>query len=267
MAASFAKDPAHVTKEEAQRIADFANDMSGRGKIIDNARDNTQLLGMVLWATRLYASRINLISGRSFWESLVKKEPKIAKGIAIEYGRTALGLLAMYSAAAAYKAATGDDSKTVEIDPRSTDFGKAQIDNHYVDLSAGTAPYVTLLAQEISGQRKTGKGDIVPIRKATDRPKGYDPTSWDLVSNFIRNRLHPILSAFWSAKLGEDPGGNKATPASAVGDAATPITMSQFFENLSKGDNIGEATFWTIMDAMGYGASNRNKPQQQQKSN
>jgi hypothetical protein len=86
-----------------------------------------------------------------------------------------------------------------EEDLRSSDFGKIKIGNTRFDVAGGFLQYVTQLARQVSGQRKTQSGKIVEMGS-----KPTSPNEWDELTRFLRTKASPTAGFIIDAKTGKD---------------------------------------------------------------
>jgi hypothetical protein len=163
-----------VDEEEAARLAAV---FTGRGKI--PANEVGQIATRALFSAQLQASRIETPF------LLLSKSPAVRKLVAQELaGFMTFGL----SILAAAKLSGAAD---VELDPRSTDFGKIRIGPTRIDVWGGFQPYVRLVSQLATGKRKTSLGEIQDI--------GLLETA----QNFITNKTAPVVNLAIDIKRGE----------------------------------------------------------------
>jgi hypothetical protein len=135
-----------VDEEEAVRLAAV---MTGRGKI--PANEVGQIATRALFSAQLQASRIETPF------LLLSKSPAVRKLAAQEIaGFMTFGL----SVLAAAKLSGAAD---VELNSNSTDFGKIRIGPTRIDVWGGFQPYVRLVSQLATGQRKTSLGEMQDI--------------------------------------------------------------------------------------------------------
>ena len=71
------------------------------------------------------------------------------------------------------------DEITIETDPRSTDYMKARMGNTRWEFWAGFQPYVRVLTQLVTGERKASSGRIQPIN------------AWNLLERTFRTKANP----------------------------------------------------------------------------
>lgn len=246
MVAAFARNGQVPTQAEIEAIADYVNVATGRGRIgFDRKRQMTGL-NNVFFAPRLVASRFNLLAGQPLYHGSAKTRLLIAE----EYARFLTGMLVVYGLAAL----ASDDEEPIEADPRSANFLKIKVgDNTYLDPLTGLAQVTVFTTRALTGETKTGKGAVRPIRPQGPRLNnelaeirgmaeavgaaglvdglparkqfkpvdfGYD-SGGDVLWRFARTKLAPVPGAIVNTIDGEDVIGN---PVTATGQAATLVT-------------------------------------------
>jgi hypothetical protein len=173
-----------------------------------------------------------------------------------------VGLISL--AAGAFWDDDDEDKPTIELDPRSSNFGKVKIGNTRIDLSAGLAQVSTIVSRMATGETKAGSGVIVPIRGA-DVPYGSDD-AWTVFARFMRTKFSPVMGTTFDLMTGEDVVGQPVTPMSAAIDAFRPLAMSEVFEVMQdRGIPAGTALSTLVIFGAGisvYESSNRPNPAQ-----
>jgi hypothetical protein len=172
----------------------------------------------VLFSPRFAASRLELpVAGakalvseipgaRKLFGENIYSSP-VAKQIGHDLGMfmmAGIGTLGLFNAA---KLFTNDVN--VETDPRSTDFGRGKVGNQRVDIWGGEQQIARLMAQYITGQKKTSSGKITEA----DRN--------ELLGTFARTKLSPNAGLLNDLRLNENfqgremvGPGSKVLPAS-----------------------------------------------------
>ena len=167
-----------------QAWADYVNNATGRGTL--GAFENSaKKLSIIFFSPRLIASRFNLLLNAPKYLNM----PEPARKMALKTTLTFIGV-GSTAIALAYLALGGqgddDDKNHVEIDPRSSDFGKIRLGNTRIDIWGGFQQWVRMFSQIISNQRKTSKGKIINLG---ERYGGDDRV--DVFINFFMGKLSP----------------------------------------------------------------------------
>lgn len=143
------KEGTEITPKRLEDVGRLLNRLTGRGTLGDNVLANTiQALG---WAPKYRAS------GPQFFMQMLHRDPKI-RGIAIQQAVSTLALgtsiltLAKVSGAA-----------DVELDPRSSDFGKMRFGDFRLNIWGTDQVLFRTMAQSLTGERKSDTGEIQDV--------------------------------------------------------------------------------------------------------
>lgn len=155
--------------------AKFVNHATGRGDI-GALKEYTKAFNAIFFSPRFLASRPQAIWDlvRPGQDALVRQMVFENLGAFVGGGVTLLGAVA----------ATG--LATVELDPRSSDFGKMKVGNQRIDFWGGYQPLARYIAQIGSGERSvTDTGEIVGVNR------------WKTLGRVIRSKLSPAGALGW----------------------------------------------------------------------
>jgi len=256
MTRSFAGDGG-PTRIEGKAIADFINMLTGRGNV-EGYEQTISAMNGLFWAPRRAISRFQTIAtlggqlefGRSSRPGQRKYSPVHLRGtsatrkmFAAEMGRYAAGLTTIYTLAALAGA-------TIELDPRSSDFGKARFGNVRIDPLSGLSQTLVLLSREISGQVKKDSGEVVDIRGA-DRPYKGD-TMGTVGLRFLSYKANPGLAVGWSILSGETEFDGPTTPWTVLEGSLMPMS----FEDIRKAiedQGLSRGAALTMIGLIGMG--------------
>lgn len=208
-----------ATMEEMKAIANAINVGTGRGPTIGKSAAALSTMTSVFFAPRLMISRFQLTSGQPLYGGTARTRALVAK----RYARALIGLGVIYTMG---NALGGD----VEIDPRSSDFGKVKFGNTRVDPLAGMSQTIALIAKLTTGQVKKQGGQIVDITGA-DIPYGAT-SAWDVLTTFLRSKLAPLPSAGMNIVQGKNVVGEPTTVSSSVYDLIGPLAPKDIYESL-----------------------------------
>lgn len=166
-------------------MAEYINNATGRSDFGETLNRVAPILNSVFFSPRLIASRVNMLTywmQPRFWKTL----PREAR---IDYVRNWISLLAVGGTLMAVAKMGGAD---VEDDPRSSDFGKIKSGNTRWDIWGGAQPYVRVVAQVATGQRKsTNTGKMYDL----NGDDIFGETKAGVVTDFFRNKLAPVPGA------------------------------------------------------------------------
>jgi hypothetical protein len=136
----------------------------------------------------------------------------------------------MAAAYFAYSVLAGDDEEekpTMEFDLRSSDALALKIGETRLKDEGGLMPAVVLAARLLTGEIKTGKGEIKSIYGADVDYGGK--TAADFVINYGRYKLGTAPSAILEWISGRDAVGNVMTKTDIVKSRLTPLTWREIY--------------------------------------
>lgn len=150
----------------------FVNHASGRGDL-GGLNQYVPAMNALFFSPRFVISRPQTIY------DLVKSDPAVRTMVGENLGAfVGSGVLLMTAAAAA--------GAQVELDPRSSDFGKIRIGDQRIEFWGGFQPLARYIAQVATGERKTlTSGEAVGVNR------------WKTVGRFIRSKLSPAGALGW----------------------------------------------------------------------
>lgn len=221
-------------------LGNFINTSTGRGKIPlgKNGDAAAPALAAVLYSPRLISSRLQMLNPLYYMSLAPQARKEAIKSLLAVTGfaTTAMGL---------GKAAGAD----VEIDPRSSDFGKIKIGNTRYDPGGGFLQYLRLGAELASGERKTSGGEIQKLGE-----KYGSPTQWDAISSFVRSKLAPVPGTAIDLVQGKDVTGQPVSPVSKITSLFTPMLLRDMYE-VQQNDGTGQMAASALPAALGIGIS------------
>lgn len=112
----------------------------------------------------------------------------------------------------------------VELDPKSSDFGKLKFGNSRVDISGGNSSYLTLFSRLSSGKTKTANGE-----KELGSDIG-DTSKAQLIGQALRYKLSPNASLLFDAITGRNAIGEDKTVTQSALDRMKPMFLSSVVE-------------------------------------
>lgn len=172
-----------------KKMAQYVNNMTGRGGMGKSLENYAPFFSAIFFSPRLIAARLNLLNpvyGTVYLPKELRKEYWKDMLLFIATGLTTLGLLY-----AAYGSDDEDEGIQIETDPRSSDFMKIKSGKTRWDIWGGFQPYVRVIAQVVTGQRKsTTTDEIIEL----DGEGAFGTNVGDVVGSFIRNKLSPSAS-------------------------------------------------------------------------
>ncbi len=126
------------------------------------------------------------------------------------------------------------DPNAVELDPRSSAWGRTVKGDSYSDLTGGLAPYITLgarIATQSTKSSVTGK-----IKKLGE---GFgSPTATDIFWNFTENKASPLTRQLMEIADQETFSGEKPSIGSVAKGLTVPIIIQQGIESAKVEDPV-----------------------------
>jgi hypothetical protein len=230
--------------KEYRKAADFVNHATGRGKLPGALGKSQPLLNAAFFAPQLVWSRVAL--GGDFVKAL--GDPALRVPVARSVGAfVGTGLAALYMMQKSGMA-------EVELDPRSSAFGKVKVGTRQYDFWAGYQPIARYFAQALTGQQKTSSGNIVGVDRS------------DTVLRFLRSKLSPVAGlavdvSTGESFLGEQLRADTNTFEEQVVGRLTPLFIQDVIESIQEENSLvgglaaapaflgaGFANFSTIRD-------------------
>lgn len=151
------------------QLAKFINYATGRGDFPRQLGQVAPVLNATLFAPRLMFSRFQLPTMLFSSSPLVRKE---AIKTFLAFGGFGVGTLSALKLSGA----------TIELDPRSSDFGKAKLGNTRLDVWTGYSQLARFISQFITGQRKT-----VARGRIQDMPRA------EVIKTFLQSKYSPAV--------------------------------------------------------------------------
>lgn len=222
-----------ITPVEGKHIAAAINDATGRSHL-GRAEKSATWLNSFLFAPRLMVSRFRIATGAPLRGGTMRSK----KAVAGMYGRTLIGLSTVYGLGIAAGA-------KVELDPRSSDFGKLRFKNTRLDPLMGLSQATVLMARLATGETKDASGKIQPLRE-TFRPLNafrknplggkpkYGQGAFETMARFLRSKLSPATGNTINVLTGKDFIGNPVTPLDAAVAMATPISFGDIVDAMEE---------------------------------
>lgn len=245
------------TLAEAKVIADYVNNITGRGSLrgLEGAANT---LSAVFFSPRYWASRLNFLAGgvkatfdvTTGFKFAPQDVVRARKAVAREYAKVMIGYGMFYGslvlAAAGYD--DPEDKFSIEWNPISSDFGKVKIGKTRIDPLGGLAGHMTFIARATSFHNKTLDGDVYFLPDA----KGNQQNYFGIISNyFVRTKLAPIYGSIINVGTGKDVVGKKATVLSEIAGTFLPLSLTDIAENFEEYGPAGGVglSFLTLLGA------------------
>ena len=177
-----------ITERDLDELMLFLNRATGRGGL-GSLEDSAPILNATFFSPRLQASRVSL--PLSLATSTPRVRALVAKDLAafVGTGLTVLGMLSL------------SDDVDVEIDPRSSDFGKIRVGKTRLDFWGGFQTIARFMAQLITNERRgLGSGSTIGLNRI------------DTVGRFLQSKLGPPAGLAVDLLTGRTFLGEELTP-------------------------------------------------------
>lgn len=227
-------DPAQL-----QAIGKVVNSLTGRASL-GKAEGAATYANNLLFSPRYVKSQFDVLTGHTFSQEMT--------GFARKKAATNLVKLAA-GTGSVLLAANTLWPKSVDWDPRSTDFLKIKIGDTRFDVTGGIGSLMVLAARA-TGESKTSSGVIKNLRDG-----GYgSQTVLDVLQGFVRGKLSPAASLATDVITGQDFKGDPITVQGEIYKALTPIGVQNAIEALQNPNSANNAAV-ILADFFGISAN------------
>jgi hypothetical protein len=232
-------------KAEAKPIGAVINSATGRGSLggLEPVADK---LNVLFFSPRFLAANFDVLTAHIFRKDMTPTARKIA----------ATNLLKMIGTmGSALTMANLISQGSVELDPRSSDFGLIKIGNLKVDITGGKKSILNLAARTVP---TIYKGEMAWWTKSANTGKIYKlneggygkQTVNDVITNFAMGKLSPTFGVLRDVFNGETYGGEKVTPKTLIKNAVLPLPIQNVNEILNSPANE-QVLLGIILDGLG----------------
>lgn len=236
-----------LNREEAQGMGHLVGSLTGRGSL-GKAEAIGKELNVFLFSIKFLKSNFDFLTAHA----LDKKVTGVAKKEA------AKNLLSVVSSiASVLTIAKTLDPNSVELDPRSTNFGKVKIFGRWTDITGGMASMVTL-ASRLTWTYHRGEGGFWYKNSAGNYTKLGTKfggmTALDVLESYFEGKLSPtagIARDVWRGKTFE---GKPVTAKEELKNVVTPISV-QSFNKLMKDPEASSVLGSMILEGLGFSVS------------
>jgi hypothetical protein len=232
---------------QLEAIGKMINSLTARGKI-GKQNNAPGWVNAVIWSPKMLKGSIDVLTGHAFDSSMDGTYAKQAAG------RNLLKVIAVQALILAIAKAIDPDS--VEIDPRSSDFGKIRVGDTRFDISGGMDSLIVLamrlslaLAEpwtDVPAFKSSASGETHFLTKGDYREQGALSVVWD----FLTNKTSPFAGVIVNHLRGEDRQGNKLTVLGDLRDLFAPMPATTAQELLSN-PNSANVFVAMILDELG----------------
>lgn len=230
------KTGVELSDPELKSIGKLVNSLTGRGNL-GPLEPAANTINNVFFSPRMLKSQIDMIT-----------QPITgAGGSTFVRKQAAINLLKIIGGTATVLMTAKSLGADVELDPRSSDFGKIKIGNTRFDVTGGMSSLITLATREIEQSTKSSTtGTIAPINSG----KFGAQTGMDVLYNFAENKLSPVASVVKDLLKGQTFSGEKPSLKNEAVNLAVPLPVTTGIE-LYQTPNSANKLLGLIADALG----------------
>lgn len=200
-------------------LGKFINQATGRGTL-GGFEKSASALSLVIFSPRLIASRLQLLSPMNY----LKLDPVVRKLAMKDMTKfVGLGLTTLSLAKIA--------GAEVELDPRSTDFGKIKIGNTRLDVWGGFQQYGVAISRLMMGSMKDSRGKV---RELNGKEFPYN-TRFDIAQRFAEQKLSPTFGFIRDLLKNKTFMGEEFKLSDQALDLITPLYLKDLYDAINEG--------------------------------
>jgi hypothetical protein len=258
---SLARNPENPTKEEIRAIAKYINVATGRGDFF--GRHPGEAMTAAFFAPRLVLSRFQLLAAPATGFKSFGGSARTQRLIAQEYARFLIGV-SVFITLAAMMRDEDDETKFIELDPRSSAFGKVRIGDTFIDPLGGLAQVTVFTSRVLTGEtrgdvsaeqakmmaeqgipRERRDRGLAPLRDS-GRLTDYIPSAGDgqrlynvqrnkrdvadVIWDFTRSKFSPVVGWGFNVATGKDYMDQPITPMQATAQLVVPMSAGSVID-------------------------------------
>lgn len=248
-------------KDEMKGIGTLVGSMTGRGSFGRGVPSNST--GKWLFSPKFLKANVNSLTLHAADKNATKFTRK-------EAAKNLLGIVT--SVAGVLGVAHAINPKSVELDPRSTHFGKINVFGHWTDITGGEGALLTLAARTLPTYQKGHKSSLPGLLpnntgfftksasgNLSDETSGAygAQNALDTVVNFFTGKAAPIPSTIAQIYQGKNYNQQTPTPKNIAQGTLEPISI----QNVGQLKDKGNADLVGSLIADGLGFSVTSNPQ------
>lgn len=145
----------------------------------------------------------------------------------------------------------------VNMDPRSSDFGKFIIAGEKFDMTGGNAAYLRLLARVATGQAMKENGTL----SDTVNLRGHAlPTRPGAIANYMLGKASPIASLLANYVFGQDAMGSAFNVTNSIRDEMMPIVIGSYIKDVGNNPQWAASSIPALSALLGVGMDSPEPP-------
>lgn len=232
---------------QSESIGRLVNSLTGRGNL-GAIEKYAKPVNTIFFSPKMLKSQIDMLTTPLGFDVAGNPVSTFARNQAAQnLLKTVSGIATILGTAYAL------DPKTVELDPRSADFGKIRIGDTRFDMSGGLGSVITLaVRQMMSSTKSSTTGQITKLNQKNrdGSPKFGTQTRGDLFFNFMENKYAPMFSMLKQLRDQETFEGGKPTALGLLRDSTLPLTIDNIW-GASENDKAANLLLIGIAETLG----------------
>jgi len=210
---------------QAESIGKLINSLTGRGKFSAPIEGATKEFNTVFFSPKMLKANFDFLTLHAADEMSGFARKQAAQNLAKALVGTSL---IMATAEALHPG-------SIELDPRSSDFGKIRIGDTRYDISGGMGSLITLSSRilpALIGQPIYTKSSTTGKITRLNENKFGAKNGMDIVVDFGENKFAPLAAVLMQQINQKDFEGNKITPQSQAVDLLAPLPIDNLYKQL-----------------------------------
>lgn len=258
-----------TSKTDMAPLGRVTNSLTGRGGVGGLSEGWARGLNATFFSPRFLSANWDTLTGHSFGGTLRGRNAgaRLARRIAAENVLKIAGFTASI-----LMLAEALDPGSIELDPRSSKFGKIRVGKTYLDITGGKGPIGSLVGKILPWKHGDKGGFFgngwgwwsksATTGKWTDLSAGkygqIDGT--DVIANFFEGKLAPGPAIYRDLLTGRNFQGEKPTPGSILYGATIPLPIQSALQRKDVEDfSSPEGVAGLILEGLGLSASTYEK--------
>lgn len=226
-----------TNKVQAESIGKLINSLTGRGSLGSMEKVGKEI-NTLFFSPKMLKANLDFLTAHQLQSGVT---PFVRKQAAINLAKVIAGTATIIGVANTLKPGS------VELDPRSADFGKIRIGDTRFDISGGSASIITLASRILSQSSKSSTtGKVTKLGTG----KYGSQTGMDVLTNFGINKLSPLASVFKDVVSQKDFSGKPITIQGEAINLLAPLPITNTIE-LINNPNAAPVLAGMIADALG----------------
>jgi hypothetical protein len=234
-------------KKFLSQFGEMVGDFTSRGKIKNEAR--ADLYNKLFFAPRNLKANFHFITSGGYH----KLDPTIRATYAKSLAKTVAGTAFILATVEHYHPGS------VELDPRSSNFGKVKIGDTRFDVTGGMSSMLTLAARLVptphNGKwsnyyKSSSTNQITDLRN----PGPTGANGWDVLVNFATGKASPVASTLINVLSGQTFVGGKPTVSSEAKNLLLPLPVANYQE-LKNDPKSANRLLSILADSLGVGVN------------